>query len=174
MTPEGNHGSVTTRTERRVLAERYELGAMIGAGGMGEVFEARDLRLDRRVAVKLLRSDPTIHPREVARLKAEARLASRVHHPNVVEVLDAGVDAQPFVVMERLSGRTLRERLDAGRLEEHEVREVGKQILGGLAAIHDAAVAHRDVKPGNILEGGRGHGRSGTSASRRAWRPTTR
>jgi len=125
------------RTQRRALAGRYELGDPIGAGGMGVVVDAVDLRTGRPVAVKLLRAgQPT--RREVLRLEAEARLASRVRHPNVVRIEDAGFDGQPFVVMERLSGRTLRDHLRGRPMDEDDVRGLGLQVLAGLDAAHEA------------------------------------
>ena len=139
------------------LADRYELGQRLGAGGMGEVYEALDTRLDRPVAVKLLRPDLTGDPAMVARVEAEARLSARVHHPNVVAILDAGVvDGHPFIVMERLSGRRLHDRLVDAPLDEDEVRAIGRDILRGLTAAHVLKVIHRDVKPGNVLAGSDG------------------
>jgi eukaryotic-like serine/threonine-protein kinase len=137
------------------IATRYELGERLGSGGMGEVYAAHDVRLDRPVALKLLRSDLAGTPAMRARIEAEARLAARIHHPNVVAVLDAGVtdDGHPFLVMERLPGGTLRDELAGGPLSEEDVRTLGRQMLGGLTAAHALHVVHRDVKPGNVLQG---------------------
>lgn len=136
---------------------RYRLGERLGHGGMGEVFAAHDLRLDREVALKLLRADLAEQDGMRERVVAEARLAARLSHPHVVGVLDTGEqDGRPFVVMERLSGRTLRDELSDGPLPAERVRDVGLQVLRALAAAHDLGIVHRDVKPGNVLDAGVG------------------
>jgi eukaryotic-like serine/threonine-protein kinase len=136
---------------------RYRLGTKLGSGGMGEVFAATDLRLDREVALKLLRADLAEQDGMRERVVAEARLAARLTHPHVVGVLDAGEqDGRPFVVMERLSGRTLRDELADRPLPAERVRDVGLQVLRALAAAHDLGIVHRDVKPGNVLDAGVG------------------
>jgi serine/threonine protein kinase len=136
---------------------RYRLGERIGHGGMGEVFVAHDLRLDREVALKLLRAELAGQDGMRERVVAEARLAARLTHPHVVGVLDTGEqDGRPFVVMERLSGRTLHDELADGPLPAERVRDVGLQVLRALAAAHELGIVHRDVKPGNILDAGVG------------------
>lgn len=136
---------------------RYRLGERIGAGGMGEVFVAHDLRLDREVALKLLRADLAEQDGMRDRVLAEARLAARLTHPNVVAVLDTGEqDGRPFVVMERLSGRTLRDELGGGPMEPDRVKDVGLQVLRALGTAHELGIVHRDVKPGNVLDAGVG------------------
>jgi eukaryotic-like serine/threonine-protein kinase len=136
---------------------RYRLGERLGHGGMGEVFAAHDLRLDREVALKLLRADLAEQDGMRERVVAEARLAARLSHPHVVGVLDTGEqDGRPFVVMERLSGRTLRDELSDGPLPAERARDVGLQVLRALAAAHDLGIVHRDVKPGNVLDAGVG------------------
>ena len=136
---------------------RYRLGERLGHGGMGEVFAAHDLRLDREVALKLLRADLAEQDGMRERVVAEARLAARLSHPHVVGVLDTGEQGgRPFVVMERLSGRTLRDELSDGPLPAERVRDVGLQVLRALAAAHDLGIVHRDVKPGNVLDAGVG------------------
>jgi eukaryotic-like serine/threonine-protein kinase len=139
------------------IGDRYRLGERLGHGGMGEVFAARDLRLDREVALKLLRADLAEQDGMRERVVAEARLAARLSHPHVVGVLDTGEqDGRPFVVMERLSGRTLRDELSAGPMPAERVRDVGLQVLRALAAAHELGIVHRDVKPGNVLDAGVG------------------
>ncbi len=139
------------------IGGRYRLGERIGHGGMGEVFAAHDLRLDREVALKLLRSDLAEQDGMRERVVAEARLAARLTHPHVVGVLDTGEqDGRPFVVMERLSGRTLGDELADGPMPAERVRDVGLQVLRALAAAHELGIVHRDVKPGNILDAGVG------------------
>ena len=139
------------------IGGRYRLGERLGHGGMGEVFAAHDLRLDREVALKLLRADLAEQDGMRERVVAEARLAARLTHPHVVGVLDTGEqDGRPFVVMERLSGRTLRDELAGGPMPPERVRDVGLQVLRALAAAHELGIVHRDVKPGNILDAGVG------------------
>ena len=136
---------------------RYRLGERIGRGGMGEVFVAHDLRLDREVALKLLHANLAEQDGMRDRIVAEARLAARLTHPNVVAVLDTGEEAgRPFVVMERLSGRTLRDELQEGSMPAERIRDVGLQVLRALAAAHSLGIVHRDVKPGNVLDAGVG------------------
>jgi serine/threonine protein kinase len=135
-----------------LIADRYELGETIGRGAMGEVHAGRDLRLGRDVAIKVLRADMAGQPSVRQRFEAEARLAARLLHPNVVAVFDCGEHAGvPYVVMERLSGRTLADDIAAGPLDSALVRTIGVQILDALGAAHAAGVVHRDVKPGNVL-----------------------
>jgi eukaryotic-like serine/threonine-protein kinase len=135
-----------------VLAGRYELGRMIGRGGMAEVYAARDRLLDREVAVKVLRERFREDASFTARFNDEARNVARLSHPNLVVVFDTGVDdAQPFIVMERIHGRTLQEALDAGGLTEDRGLQVAADVCGALAYAHQNLLVHRDVKPGNIM-----------------------
>jgi serine/threonine protein kinase len=134
------------------VAGRYLIGELIGRGGMGEVFEATDLRLDRPVALKRLRGDLADDPAMRRRVQTEARLAARLTHPNVVTVFDSGLeDGHPFIVMERLQGRTLRDTLASGPMAETDLRTMALQVLDALEAAHSIGLIHRDVKPGNIL-----------------------
>jgi serine/threonine-protein kinase len=136
----------------RVLADRYELGRMIGRGGMAEVFAARDRLLDREVAVKVLRERFREDASFTSRFSDEARNVARLSHPNLVIVFDTGVDGdQPFIVMERIRGRTLQEALDAGGLTEDRGLQVAADVCGALAYAHQNLLVHRDVKPGNIM-----------------------
>jgi len=139
------------RTDTR-LAGRYELGAVIGRGGMGEVRAGTDHRLGRPVAVKLLRADLADDPKIRARFEAEARSAARLSHPNVVGVFDTGEqDGRPFIVMERLPGDTLADEIARGPLPPDAARHMAVQMLAALEVAHDAGLCHRDVKPGNVL-----------------------
>jgi len=132
------------------LVGRYRLGEVVGRGGMGEVWSATDLRLDRPVAVKLLSAQ--MEPSVRDRFDVEARSAARLTHPNVVLVYDSGEeDGTPFLVMELLPGRTLADELTAGPLEPDRARRISVEVLSALAASHHAGILHRDIKPGNVL-----------------------
>jgi tRNA A-37 threonylcarbamoyl transferase component Bud32 len=131
---------------------RYRVGAVIGRGAMGEVRSAWDERLDREVAYKCLRSDLARDPAVRARFEDEARSAARLAHHAIVTVFDSGEhDGVPYLVMERLPGRTLADELTDGPLPERRVEAIAVDIGGALATAHDLGVIHRDVKPGNIL-----------------------
>jgi len=146
----------------RLLAGRYRLRTVIGRGGMGAVWRARDELLNRDVAVKEIvwPAQLTADEREVARQRAvrEARLAARLRHPNVVGVYDiVEEDDQPSIVMELIPFRSLRDAvLDAGPRSPAEAARIGLSVLAALRAVHDAGVVHRDVKPANILLGPKG------------------
>jgi hypothetical protein len=136
-----------------VLNGRYELGELLGRGGMGEVRLARDHRLERLVAVKLLRPELAGQASVRRRFEAEARAAAQVVHPNVVLVLDTGEqDGVPFIVMEQMSGQTLRHAIKRGPMSPERVQDLALQVLAALSAAHRAGLVHRDIKPGNILE----------------------
>lgn len=140
-----------------LFAERYELGAVIGQGGMAEVRSAVDTRLERPVAIKLMRPELATQPTIRARFESEARMAVRLSHPNVVVVFDSGeADGIPFIVMERLSGESLQDWLRSGPMRQADVRELGLQVLSALESAHAAGVLHRDIKPANVLVAGDG------------------
>ena len=141
-----------TRPRESVLMDRYELGRLLGRGGMAEVYEGRDRVLGRRVAVKLLAGTGP-RPEEAQRLRSEARAAASIEHPNVVHVYDLILTTEHvFVVMEYLEGETLRERLrrESALALEPAVR-IAAQVCLALAAAHKAGVIHRDIGPGNIM-----------------------
>jgi Tol biopolymer transport system component len=130
----------------------YEIVSPIGAGGMGEVYRARDSRLNRTVAIKVLPSALTSDPLALARFEREARAVAALSHPHVCPVHDVGRhDGIDFLVLEFLDGETLAHRLSRGRLTLEQALEYAVQIAGGLAAAHDAGLIHRDIKPGNIM-----------------------
>jgi eukaryotic-like serine/threonine-protein kinase len=130
----------------------YEIIAQIGAGGMGEVFRARDTRLGRDVALKTLPSSVAALPDRLRRFAQEAQAAAALNHPNVVAVYDVHTDGDtPYVVSELLEGETLREALMRGALAPRRAVEIATQVAAGLAAAHQKGIVHRDVKPENIF-----------------------
>ena len=134
------------------LAGRYSVGELIGRGGMGEVRSGWDKVLDRPVAIKLLRADTASNPTVRRRFDREARAAARLVHPNIVQVYDSGEDRDvPFIVMEKLPGRSLRDDIRSRRLSVPEVTSVALQVLAALEVAHRAGLVHRDIKPANIL-----------------------
>jgi serine/threonine protein kinase len=144
-------------TARSTIAERYSTGDLLGRGGMGEVRSGWDKVLDRPVAIKVLREDAASSPLIRRRFEAEARAAGRLVHPNVVQVYDSGEDdGVPFMVMERLSGQSLRDEIQSRKLSVAEATDMALQVLGALAAAHEAGLVHRDIKPANILAAGEG------------------
>ncbi|HET6217224.1 MAG TPA: protein kinase [Acidobacteriaceae bacterium] len=130
----------------------YEVTELIGAGGMGEVYKARDLRLGRDVAVKVMPASFAADPERLRRFEQEARAVASLSHPNILAVHDIGQHAQqPFMVSELLHGESLREMLTRGGLSQRKAIDYGVQIAHGLAAAHSKDIAHRDLKPDNIF-----------------------
>ncbi|MFN8092325.1 MAG: serine/threonine-protein kinase [Vicinamibacteria bacterium] len=131
----------------------YEIVDRIGAGGMGAVYRARDTRLGRVVALKVLRSGED--PELLRRLDTEARAASALNHPNIVHIYDVGVSSKEegahYVAMEHVEGETLRRRIASGPLPMADVLDLGAQLTDGLAKAHRAGILHRDLKPENLI-----------------------
>ena len=130
----------------------YQILAPLGAGGMGEVYRARDSRIGREVAVKMLPPEFAADPERLRRFEYEARAAGALNHPNLITLYDLGHDdGRAFLVTELLEGETLREKLGAGPLPLRKALDYAVQIAKGLAAAHDKAIAHRDLKPENLF-----------------------
>lgn len=130
----------------------YEIVAPIGAGGMGEVFRAKDTRLERDVAIKILPSDFALNPQFKARFEREAKTISQLNHPNVCTLFDVGHhDGFDFLVMELIEGESLADRLLKGRLPLEQVLRHGTEIASALDAAHKQGIVHRDLKPGNVM-----------------------
>ncbi|MDD2858709.1 MAG: Stk1 family PASTA domain-containing Ser/Thr kinase [Candidatus Nanopelagicales bacterium] len=147
----------------RMLGDRYEIGEVIGRGGMAEVHEARDVRLGRRVAIKILRPDLARDPDFQIRFRREAQSAAALNHPNIVAVYDSGEDrldgaegapqvVVPYIVMEYVDGMTLRQLLASGRrLLPERALEIASGVLSALDYAHRHGIVHRDIKPGNVM-----------------------
>lgn len=136
-----------------LLGGRYELGGVLGRGGMAEVRDGWDTRLGRPVAVKLLYSSVCTQPDTKRRFATEARAAAALNHPHVVAVHDSGVhEGRHYIVLERLPGQSLADALArSGRLSTDQVRAIMRDVLSALGAAHACGVLHRDIKPANIL-----------------------
>ena len=130
----------------------YVIDGKLGAGGMGEVYRARDTRLDRLVAIKILPRDVTSDAAARARFDREARTVSALDHPNICALYDVGeFDGAPFLVMQYLNGRTLAEVLRSGPLPLDQVRRIGIEIASALRYAHERHILHRDIKPQNVM-----------------------
>jgi Tol biopolymer transport system component/predicted Ser/Thr protein kinase len=130
----------------------YEILGQIGAGGMGEVYRARDTRLGREVAIKVLPAAVSSDPERLKRFEKEARSASALNHPNIVTIHDIGESAgTSFIAMEMVEGQTLREVLEEGAVSAKRLLAIAAQVTGGLAKAHGAGIVHRDLKPENVM-----------------------
>jgi serine/threonine protein kinase len=138
-------------SEGRLLDGRYRLGALLGTGGVAEVYRATDERLSRDVAIKLFRGDVAD---QLQRHEAEMRTLARLNHESLVTVFDAGTDdatGLPYLVMALVEGATLADQLRSGPIEPARVAEIGAAVAGALAYVHGQGLIHRDVKPANVL-----------------------
>jgi eukaryotic-like serine/threonine-protein kinase len=143
----------------RLVGNRYEVGELIGYGGMAEVHRGRDVRLSREVAIKILRADLANDPAFLTRFRREAQSAAGLNYPAIVAVYDTGEDPGinsngevPYIVMEYVEGRTLRDVLkDQGRLPIHRAMEITAEVCGALDFSHRNGIVHRDVKPANVM-----------------------
>jgi eukaryotic-like serine/threonine-protein kinase len=144
---------VAARTKARIIGDRYRLGPVIGRGGMATIHRATDLRLERDVAVKLLRPEVAQDSDLAGRFRREALAATVLRHPNIVACLDTGTDGnQPYLVMDLVDGEDLAARLKrGGRLDPWQAARIGLDVARALGVAHVRGIVHRDVKPGNIL-----------------------
>jgi hypothetical protein len=148
MSPEGT----SAFGPRSTIGDRYVLDHRIATGGMATVWCAHDEELGRDVAVKVLSDVLAENPAYVARFRREARVAARVSHPNLVRIFDYSGEAErPYIVMEYIGGGTLTDRIRAEGAGEVDLDRLARELLGALAAIHEAGIVHRDVKPSNVL-----------------------
>jgi eukaryotic-like serine/threonine-protein kinase len=145
-------------TQPRLVGGRYELGELIGYGGMAEVHRGRDIRLGREVAIKVLRADLARDPSFLARFRREAQAAAGLNHPSIVSVYDTGEDTSPdgttmpYIVMEYVEGRTLRDILKVeGRLPIRRAMEITADVCSALDFSHRNGIVHRDIKPANVM-----------------------
>ncbi len=130
----------------------YEIVGFVGAGAMGEVYRARDPRLNRDVAIKILHASVAADPERLRRFTAEAQAVAALNHPNVLTIYEVGTQGpHPFIATELLEGATLRASLEAGALPVSKAIEYARQTASGLAAAHTKGVAHRDIKPENLF-----------------------
>jgi TolB-like protein/tetratricopeptide (TPR) repeat protein len=136
----------------------YEIVALIGAGGMGEVYRARDTRLGRDVAIKVLPAEFAFDAERLRRFEQEARAVAALDHPNILAIHDVGThEGAPYIVTQLLEGESLRDRLQAGPLPPRKALELAVQIAQGLSAAHVKGIVHRDLKPGNVFITTEGH-----------------
>ena len=130
----------------------YEILGRLGAGGMGEIYKARDTRLNRDVAVKVLPESVARDSEAIARFEREARAVAALSHPNILSIHDFGRhDGTVYAVTELLEGQTLGELLDAGALAPRKAAAIAREIAEGLAAAHARGIVHRDLKPENVF-----------------------
>src|SRR5881227_3941050 len=131
---------------------RYEIRSKIGEGGMGEVYRARDEKLNRDVAIKVVPAALSQDADRLRRFEQEAQAAGALNHPNILAVHDVGVhDGAPYIVSELLEGEELREQLNDGSLPQRKALDYAQQIAQGLAAAHERGITHRDLKPENLF-----------------------
>ncbi|MBL9100819.1 MAG: serine/threonine protein kinase [Myxococcales bacterium] len=137
----------------RTIAARYLIQEVIGEGGMGVVYEAHDARVDRQVAIKLVRRECLTDTKFIIRFRRELEVTSQLRHPSTIRVYEHGEteDGRPYMVMELLTGQSMAERLEQGRIPEYQALQFAKQIAESLSEAHEHGIFHRDLKPDNIF-----------------------
>jgi serine/threonine protein kinase len=137
----------------RSIAGRYLIQEVIGEGGMGVVYEAHDARVDRQVAIKLVRRECLTDTKFIIRFRRELEVTAQLRHPSTIRVYEHGEtdDGRPFMVMELLTGQSLAERLEQGRIPEFQCLQFARQIAESLSEAHEHGIFHRDLKPDNIF-----------------------
>ena len=136
----------------QVVKERYEILEILGEGGMAFVYKARDMQLERFVAIKTLKPNYVNQETFVDRFKREAKTAANLNHPNIVQIFDWGIEDEPYFVMEYIEGNTLTSIIAKNRtISLSDILFIGAQVSGGLHAAHQKGLVHRDIKPGNIM-----------------------
>ena len=143
--------TATASLAGRVLGN-YRLLSLIGVGGMGQVYRARDERLNREVAVKVIHPSYSANPDAISRFKQEAQTLAALSHPNLLAIYDVGVDGETsYIVSELLEGETLRKKITRERLSYHGAIDFAVQVVRGLVAAHEKGIVHRDLKPENVF-----------------------
>src|SRR5579871_3560677 len=152
MNPPPTSDSLSSTLSPGARFGSYEILQRLGAGGMGEVYRAKDTRLGREVAIKTLALDRCSHPEALSRFEQEARSASALNHPNIVTIYELGqVNGTRYIAMELVVGETVRELLAAGPLPFRKAVSLAAQIADALAKAHTTGIVHRDLKPENLI-----------------------
>ena len=145
-------GAHSTTLTPKARFGQYEVLSLIGSGGMGEVYRARDIRLRRDVAIKVLPGKLSADREQLGRLKQEARSASALNHPNIVTIYELSqVGSTHYIAMELVEGKTLRDVLASGPIPIPMAIQIAAQVAEGLAKAHETGIIHRDLKPGNLM-----------------------
>jgi eukaryotic-like serine/threonine-protein kinase len=173
MNPPPTSDSVPSTLSPGTRFGSYEILQQLGAGGMGEVYRAKDTRLDREVAIKTLSLDRCSQPEALSRFEQEARSACALNHPNIVTIYELGqVNGTHYIAMELVDGETVRKLLASGPIPFRKAVAIAAQIADGLAKAHEIGIVHRDLKPENLMVSRDGYGqgsgfRSGETACAR-------
>ena len=172
MSPPPTSGSVSSTLSPGTRFGNYEILQRLGAGGMGEVYRARDTRLDREVAIKTLSLEHSSQPDALSRFEREARSACALNHPNIVTIYELGqVDGTRYIAMELVDGDTMRGLLASGPIPFRKAVAIAAQVADALAKAHEIGIVHRDLKPENLMVS---DGRHSQGPGFRVWRSCKR